>query len=176
MRSGLKFYLLSCLILAGSCVPFIEPRQDRTVEGYAPIYGTHESGSIHMLPPQAVKNPGKIYTYDKYLLINEIHRGIHIYNNEDPSTPQPIGFAELTGNTDMAIRNGILYADHMGSLVALNTNDFSELVELGRLPISNWLLGVPPPSQSYFECVDQAQGIVVGWKKKTLKNPDCYAF
>lgn len=164
------------LLFVFACIPMVEPRQDMTVDGYTPVYGTQESASIRMLSPQVVKNPGKIYLYDKYLLINEINRGIHIYNNEDPVLPVAVGFAELTGNTDMAIRNGVLYADHMGSLVALNTNDFNELVELGRLPISNWLLGVPPPSQNYFECVDQTKGLVVGWKKQTLKNPDCYAF
>ncbi|MBX2965758.1 MAG: hypothetical protein KF845_06405 [Cyclobacteriaceae bacterium] len=145
------------------------------VEGYVPVYGTTENTVIRLLTPQVVKNPGKIYLYENYLLINEVNRGIHIYNNEDPAIPLPVGFAELTGNTDMAIRNGILYADHMGSLVALTTNDFTELAEVGRLPISKWLLGVPPPSQSYFECIDSSKGVVIGWKKQTLKDPDCYA-
>lgn len=163
-------------LLASACVPFVEPRQDITVDGYVPVYGSQEISAIRLLQSQVIKNPGKIYLYEKYLLINEINKGIHIYNNEDPAHPIPVGFAELIGNTDMAIRNGILYANHMGSLVALNTNDFNELVELGRLPISNWLLGVPPPSQFYFQCVDPSKGLVVDWKIRTLKNPDCYAF
>lgn len=149
---------------------------DNTVEGYVPVYGSQENSTIRLLHSQVIKNPGKIYLYEKYLLINEINKGIHIYNNADPAKPIPVGFAELIGNTDMAIRNGILYADHMGSLVALNTNDFNALVELGRLPISNWLLGLPPPSKYYFQCVDVSQGLVIDWKKQTLKNPDCYAF
>ncbi len=167
--------LLFLLLFTMACVPITDFRENRTVDGYVPVYGTQESASIRMLTPQVVKNPGKIYLYDKYLLINEVNRGIHIYDNEDPATPAAIGFAELTGNTDMAIRNGILYADHMGSLVALSTNDFNDLIEVGRLPISNWLLGVPPPSHHYFECIDASKGLVIGWKKQTLTNPDCYA-
>lgn len=173
MKKVVKWIMV---FLALACEPMVEPTQNMQIDGYTPVYGEAASAAIRLLPPQMVRNPGKIYEYGTYLLVNEVNRGIHIYNNENPANPVAIGFAELIGNSDMAIRNGILYADHMGSLVALNTNNFSELVELGRLPISNWLLGVPPPSQHYFECVDQSKGLVVGWKKKLLNNPDCYAF
>ncbi len=167
--------VVAILLFLCSCIPENEPRENITIAGYIPIYGTQASSAIRLLDPQTLKNPGKIYLYGKYLLINEVNKGIHIYDNEDPTQPLPVGFAELIGNTNMAIRNDILYADYMGSLVALKTNDFANLVEQGRLHISNWMLGVPPPSGNHFECVDASKGLVVGWKKQVLKNPDCYA-
>jgi hypothetical protein len=130
---------------------------------------------VKFLTPRAVKLPGKIYTYGSYLLINEINKGIHVYDNSDQTNPEPLGFIEIIGNTDMAIRNNILYANHMGSLLALNVTDFNTLQKVGEVTISRWLLGVPPPRGRYFECVEPAKGIVVGWKSETLKNPACYA-
>ena len=166
-------YLLLLLLLS-ACYP-IASRQDEMVEGYVPVYGDHSRTQITLLTPQQVQNPGKIYLYNHYLLINELKRGIHIYDNTDPAKPQTVGFIEMIGNTDMAIKNNVLYADHLGSLVALKIEDFTTLQELGRLPINNWLAGLPPPSGSYFECIDANRRLVIGWKKQSLNNPDCYA-
>ncbi len=169
---------LSILILTllMSCYPEFTPRLDFNTEGYTPVYAAPSAAEIKLLPPQVVKNPGKIYVYRSYLLVNEVKRGIHIFNNINPSDPQPVGFIEILGNTDMAIKDNVLYADHMGNLVALKTEDFSTLEKTGELPISRWQYGVPPPGGFYFECVNEANGIVVSWKKTTLKNPDCYAY
>jgi hypothetical protein len=69
----------------------------------------------------------------------------------------------------------VLYANHMGDIVALKITDFETLTLQGRIAISQWVMGVPPPADSYFECVDPAKGIVVNWKKTQIKNPRCYA-
>lgn len=161
-------------LLLSACYP-TEYRQNEIVEGYIPVYGEQSRSEIKLLASQEVQNPGKIYLYKHYLLINELKRGIHIYDNTDPAKPKTVGFIEMIGNTDMAIKDNVLYADHLGSLVALKVEDFTTLQELGRLPINNWLAGLPPPSGSYFECIDVSRGLVVGWKKQSLKNPDCYA-
>lgn len=167
-------YLL--LLLLSACYPVgTETIQDMDVEGYTPVYGDHSRSKIKWMDAQQVENPGKIYIYGHYLLINEVKRGIHIYENADPANPQAIGFIEMIGNTDMAIKDNVLYADHLGSLVALKVEDFATLQELGRLPINNWLTGLPAPSGFHFECIDPSKGLVVAWKKQTLHNPDCYA-
>ncbi len=152
----------------------IEPRNS-IEQGYRPVYGTTADSEIKLVPSRTVKNPGKIYVYGKYLLVNEINQGIHIFNNLDPENPTAIGFIQLIGNSDMAIRNNVLYADHMGNIVALNTNDFESITKKASLPLQNWNLGIPPPSGFYFECVNSEKGIVIGWKQTELKNPKCYA-
>ncbi len=168
-----RYLWICCLFMA--CDPIDSVNQE-VVEGYVPIYGERTRQDITWQDPASVKNPGKIYLYNQYLLINEIQKGIHVYDNSDQTQPQPLGFIEIIGNTDMIIRNEVLYVDHLGSLVALRTEDFTTLQELGRLPINNWLAGLPPPAGFHFECIDASLGMVIGWKKQTLTNPDCYAF
>lgn len=145
------------------------------VIGYIPVYGDAQSSDIVMVMPKPVVDPGKIYVYGKYLLVNERKKGIHVFDNSNPADPVPVGFLQLLGNTDMAIKDGVLYADHLGNLVSLTTNDFTTIEEKGRLPLRNWNLGVPPPKGYYFECVDPDKGLVVSWKKTKLTNPACYA-
>ena len=61
-----------------------------------------------------VTGSGKICFYDGYLYISEPGTGIHIIDNRDPSNPHAVGFIELLGNADLAIRNNLLYADALG--------------------------------------------------------------
>jgi len=164
------------LIIFTSCLPPLMEEKKEPVSGYIPIYGSVLAKQIKLLDNQVIQKPGKIYTYGSYLLINEINRGIHVYNNADPSNPRPKGFIEIVGNTDMAIKDDVLYVNHMGNLVSLKVADFETLEKTGELKISNWFLGVPPPSQSYFECIVPENGLVIGWKQETLQNPACYAF
>ena len=155
---------------------YIEPANDGfSVIGYIPVYGSHEMSEIKLVAPQQVNNPGKIYVYHRFLLVNESKEGIHIFDNSNPAAPESIGFLQMLGNTDMAIKDDILYADHMGNLVALTTNNFETLVENGRLKLKNWNVGIPPPRGAHFQCIDSSKGLVIGWKQTENKNFDCYA-
>ena len=174
-----KYLLIVLLISLFSCDPDpVTFRTDGTADdniGYRPVYGTQDYATVEWTTPQPITNPGKIYTYGKYLLVNEVKEGIHVYDNTNAEFPIVMGFLRILGNTDMAIKDDVLYADHMGNLVALTINDFTTLQEKGRLDLSNWNLGVPPPRGFYFECVDSSKGLVVGWKKTEKQNLKCYA-
>jgi hypothetical protein len=154
---------------------FFDQRMSESTFGYRPVYGTQEYTEVTWTTPQAIKNPGKIYIYGKYLLINEAKEGIHVYDNSNPQAPTVAGFLRILGNTDMAIKDGVLYADHMGNLVALTISDFTAVREKGRLELANWNLGVPPPRGAPFECVDQSKGVVISWKRTEPENLKCYA-
>jgi hypothetical protein len=143
--------------------------------GYRPVYGSQELSAISLTDPQSIKNPGKIYVYGKYLLINDIKEGIHIYDNSNVQAPVAIGFIRMLGNSDMAIKNNVLYGDHLGNVVALSIGDFDTIVEKGRLKLADWNLGIPPPSGHYFECVDASKGLVTGWRESENENLKCYA-
>jgi hypothetical protein len=167
-------FLLATLIFAG-CVETDETDPPIVVAGYRPVYGEADANEIKLVASRDVKNPGKIYVYGKYLLVNEINEGIHIFDNQSPSNPKPVGFIQILGNSDMAIKDAKLYADHAGNIVSVTINDFTSVSLNGSLPLQNWNLGLPPPSGSHFECIDQSKGLVVAWKKVQLTNPDCYA-
>ena len=172
------FTLLSgflLLILLTGCFPEPEAESSEPVTGYRPVYGPQTDSEILMTGTRAVEDPGKIYVYGPYLLVNEKKKGIHVFDNSNPAEPVNLGFLRLLGNTDMAIKDDVLYADHVGQLVALTINDFTNVVEQGRLPLRNWNVGLPPPPGFYFECVNPDKGLVIGWKQAELKNAQCYA-
>lgn len=83
--------------------------------------------------PQPLEEAGKIYVYGQYLFINEVKEGIHIYDNANPSNPLNLGFLEIPGNLDMAVRNGILYADSYVDLLAFNLENPAAPVLVNRL-------------------------------------------
>jgi len=174
-RFTLALHFIFIIFLTG-CYVDPEPLDNQEVkEGYRPVYGSVDKGEISFTQSRSVDNPGKIYVYDKYLLVNERKKGIHVFDNSNPTNPVNLGFIQMLGNTDMAIKDGVLYADHLGNLVALTVNDFNNIQEQGRLLIRNWHLGVPPPAGYYFECIDQSKGIVISWQKSESKNFKCYA-
>ena len=65
-------------------------------------------------------NPGKIYFKEGYIFINEELKGIHVIDNRNPENPQNIGFIEIPGNVDIAIKNNTLYADSYIDLGAID--------------------------------------------------------
>jgi hypothetical protein len=80
-----------------------------------------------------LKNPGKIYFYGKYILVNERNEGIHVIDNTNPRNPQNLVFIEIPGNGDMAVRNNILYANSYIDLVALDISNPSSPIIVKRI-------------------------------------------
>ncbi|MCP4441227.1 MAG: hypothetical protein GY810_20170 [Aureispira sp.] len=67
-----------------------------------------------------LQHPGKIYTKDQYLLIGEIGKGVHVFDNTDPRSPKNLAFIQIPGNVDVAIKGDVIYADNFMDLVTLN--------------------------------------------------------
>jgi|GEM_PF-2338926 len=86
-----------------------------------PVYMTYEDlrQSFAVEKPRPVKVAGKILVVGPLLLINEPNSGVHIFNNADPTKPEPKYFLNIPGNVDLAAKNGILYADSFIDLVAI---------------------------------------------------------
>lgn len=98
----------------------------RTFTRFDPVYKSVaeiRTGIAAQLP-RTMKNPGKIYYYQNYLLVNEIREGIHVFDNSDPANPKPVVFWSIPGNVDMAILGNHLYADQYVDLLTLDISDF----------------------------------------------------
>lgn len=173
-HKSILFFLLIGMLW--SCNGAFTPSfNEGEVEGYAPIYATGEELNVKILQAKALESPGKIYTIGNYLLVNERMKGIHIINNEDPSKPVNTAFLQIMGNIDMAMKNGLLYADQMGSLLVIDLNDVNNInVVQQEEHVFNSEFAYPPVRGTYFECVDPAKGVVVGWEFKVLDSPKCY--
>jgi len=110
---------------------------------------------------------GKICFYEGYLYISEPQKGIHIIDNRNPSSPQNIGFIEVLGNADLAIRDNLLYADSFVDLVWFDVSNPAAPVLKGRLEdIFPTALPVMLNEYGYdygMTYEDKNEGIVVGW-------------
>ena len=60
-----------------------------------------------------LENPGKIYFYNNYLLVNEMGKGIHFFDVSDSQNPVEKIFYNIPGNFDMAIKNDLLMVDNV---------------------------------------------------------------
>lgn len=159
--------------------------QDTTYKeymGYAPVYMSFEDLRTGISEAQNVdlKNPGKIYYKDNYIFIVEELKGIHVYDNTNPSSPVKKTFVRLPGVVDISISGYIMYADSYVDLVVLDVQDINNIHEVGRLtdilPYT-----VPPVEKSDFPMsyVDKEKGVVTGWELRTIKekidyNPNTY--
>lgn len=115
--SGILFMMTSCI--QDHC------ERTQTFKVFNPIFASAQDIQSEVTASSAreLENPGKIYFYQNYLLVNEVREGIHIINNADPSNPQNVGFIEIKGNLDMAVANGILYADMYTDLLSIDITD-----------------------------------------------------
>ncbi len=95
---------------------------------------------------------------------------MHIIDNQNPADPQNIGFIEIPGNVDIAIKENILYADSYVDLVAIDISDINNPTEVDRvedvLPYT-----LPPANEDYrFAEVDEDKGVVTGWEIKKVRQ------
>ncbi len=89
--------------------------------------------TISVSPAQPLDNPGKIYIYEDYLLVNEPSKGIHILDNSNPANPINLSFIPIEGNVDLAINSDILYADNYVDLLAFDISKISQIKLVNRV-------------------------------------------
>jgi hypothetical protein len=118
-----------------------------------------------------LENPGKIYFKDGYIFINEEFKGIHIIDNQNPSSPQSIGFIEVPGVVDIAVKNDILYADSFIDLVAIDISDVNNPEEVNRVK-DVFPYTIPPYDEDYTALlkVDPEMGVVIDWEIKEVRQ------
>lgn len=83
------------------------------------INRTELESSVQSLPPQQIIKSGKIYIKDNLMFINDVNKGFHVYNYSNPEMPVKIGFIQILGATDLAIRNNVVYINQAVDLVTL---------------------------------------------------------
>ena len=109
--------------------------ETRTFRRYVPITLTLREirEGVRTEEARTLTKPGKIYTKDGYLFINELKEGIHLIDNRNPAAPQRVAFLRIPGNGDMAVRNNILYADSYMDLVAFDISNPAQPREVSRV-------------------------------------------
>ena len=108
--------------------------ETRVFRQYTPVSLTTNQVrmGLNIAKARELVNPGKIYTKDGYLFINELKMGIHVIDNRNPSAPKPLAFINIPGNGDMAVRDNFLYADSYMDLVTLDISNLADIHEVAR--------------------------------------------
>jgi hypothetical protein len=157
----------------------------QTFTQWNPVFKTDAEMNVNPIfeVTRALKNPGKIYFYDKYLLINEQKRGIHIIDNSNLTAPKNIGFIKIDGNIDMAIKGNMLYVDSYDDLLCIDItsitspklakrNDAVFPSTFWRDPTRGWLVDYEPEKITReIDCNDPrlAGG---GWERGWFSSAD----
>src|SRR5690606_36615654 len=129
----LDLALTGSILLTG-CADYTCVRTDVYVE-WQPFYKRIDELRAPVAYGQArtMDNPGKIFSYKGYLLVNELHTGIHVIDNRNPESPLKVGFIEIPGNIDMAVNGDILYVDSYLDLVGIDISNPLAPVEVSRV-------------------------------------------
>ncbi|MBS1537342.1 MAG: hypothetical protein JST20_06300 [Bacteroidetes bacterium] len=116
-----------------------------------------------------VSNTGKIYSYNNYILINEIDKGYHIIDNSNPINPKNVGFLKILASREVVIRNNILYSDNASDLISVDVSDIAHPTIISRtenifpaqLPPDNL-----PLSPEYVVNNRPANTVIIEWRKR----------
>jgi len=169
MKTLRNIFLFTIItLLAASC------KDEYTEEFTAnkPVYMTYETlrSSVKYSEARELKNPGKIYFKDDLLYVNEEFEGVHVFSLANPQNPQNIGFIEIPGNVDIAIKNNTLYADSYVDLVAIDISDITNPHEVNRKE-DVFPYTLPPYDENYrIADVDETKGVVTGWEISRVRQ------
>jgi len=161
---------LVLFVLAGINFSIAEDIFCQTTQYEAIIMKTSDlPKSINSVAATELTNPGKIYNYGNYILINEKYKGVHIFDNSDPSNPANIGFITVPGCLDMAVKDDILYVDNSTDLVAIDIKQFPTISVTNR--VQKMFPEPTPPDLKYipakYSTYNRPENtVIVEWKKK----------
>jgi hypothetical protein len=169
------WFMCVLMVVFSGCISEPEETTQGKKEGYRPIYMPYEQmRQVMTTSPKPLEHTGKIYVRGSYVFVNEINKGIHVINNQNPSSPQIVSFIAVPGNVDIAMKGNVLYADNAVDLVALDITNPADVKLLKRIENAFPNQAYPPHTGVNFECADPARGVIVGWEKVQLENPKCY--
>lgn len=155
----LSFLGIVLLLIVFGC----QKNHDKFYAVYDPIYIDHDStlAAINGKISQGILNPRKTYVTDSYIFISDSGRGIHIFDNSNPSRPAKIAFLAIPGNQDIAVRGNILYADMFSELLAIDITDMHHVKVTSELPHLFYVNG--------YGTTANGDKIVAGYKKSYRK-------
>lgn len=158
MKYSLGLVLLSFIALQS--VP------DRPTN-FEPIFMTRPEmeASVKLVGPENIESPGKIWIYGNYILLIEQFKGIHLINNSDPNNSVAEAFIKVDGCVDIAVKDGIIFANNAVDMIGIRVNSaFDEVEVVSRNRNILPALSSPEPwSDWYFVTQLPANMIIVRW-------------
>jgi len=88
--------------------------------------------SVTFEEPKEIEQSGKIYVYEDYIFINDNLKGLMVVDNTD-FRPEKIKYINIPLNTDIAIKDDILFANSGRDLVTFDISNIRDIKVLERL-------------------------------------------
>lgn len=164
LRYYVLFFLIPLLFIKDE-VPFYNQSE------FFPVLmqRTDLEKSVFYRNAQTINEVGKLYYKDNFIFLNEKFKGIHVIDNSNPSSPENVGFINIPGCIDIAIKRNTLYADNAVDLVAIDlSGNLSALNVTER--VKNVFPEPTPPDLDFipynFSISERPEGtIIVGWER-----------
>jgi hypothetical protein len=127
--------IIGCFLLSFSSCVKDKCSSMMTTTKRIPVYSSYEEvrAGFKVSSAQQLHEPGKIYYMQDFIFINEKYKGIHVINNQNPSSPVNIAFIEIPGNIDIAAKGNYLYVDSFIDLLVLDISNPSTPSLIKRL-------------------------------------------
>ncbi|TVZ27040.1 hypothetical protein JM83_2049 [Gillisia sp. Hel_I_86] len=128
--------------------------------------------SISIDDPKKIEQSGKIYVYEDYIFVNDNGKGVHILDNSNFS-PVKLKFLNIPGNTDIAIKGDLLYANSKMDLVIFDISDLNNIKLKDRVEevFEDELLRPTENVQEYdFSNYNSNEDIVIGYTIETRER------
>ncbi|MGP1992250.1 LVIVD repeat-containing protein [Zobellia laminariae] len=174
-----------CLILIAAIVTFSSCSDDKDdVSGEEYLVATpvttdlkrFKEEAVEVTEPVPINESGKIYAYQDYVFVNDVNRGFHVIDNNNPVNPEAVSFIKLEGNHDISIKNDRLYADSYGDLVIMNISDINNITMVQRIEDAIYQqfwctvgFDVDWPQADFYDYgdFDASKEAIVGWEVKS---------
>lgn len=150
------------------------------VDAYVPVYAKADAEELRIatLEARPTGRAGKIFVMGSRLFQVEQDSGIHIIDYSDKAKPVKVGFLNVPGCKEVALKDGNLYTNNFEDMVILDLSAYPDIKVKSRITYVFPELSQPQlvpldSSVRYYECSDYTKGRVVRWEVKKVKNPTC---
>ena len=119
--SHMKKAAFSVVFLLAILTGCLKNKSFRTYTITRPVYSLKQEvkDNARVGAPRDIENAGNFALYRNTMYICERGKGIHVVDYSNPSSPANKGFIPVPGNTGLATKNDVLYADCYSFLLVL---------------------------------------------------------
>lgn len=167
MKRNLLLLSLVVLSLTG-CKKY----KNKEVYANVPVYMDYTSfrQSFYFDENTPIQGAGNIFVYNNFIFLSEEDKGIHIINNSTPSAPEIVGFMNIPGNTQMAVKDHYLYANSFIDLLVIDISVVGSPTLVNRIE-DIFEYATPATNDSYpVADIYKDRGVVIDWKIEKTKE------
>ncbi len=130
--------------------------------------------SVSIEPSRNTNSEGKIYVTENYLFYIGQETGVHVFDNQNPATPQNIAFINISGVHDIAVRGNYLFADNYFDLLVFDITDINNIVLAQTLENTFNFYPQYPEDAEYFDYETTANegDFLVGYHLEYKERPE----